>query len=211
MNNQKTLKEQNAKLIWTFFSFNALLFYTLAIVPSFEINEFDWEEFVTGKGIWLLITPLLLFIINGLISSNQKAIISFWRFKNPLPACRAFSHYSKKDDRIDLNNLELNFSPLPQLAKEQNSLWYKIYKIYQEEPLVKKSHKDFLFGRDMCSIASLFLIFGGIIGLFIMPSTTKWWYLFFTIFQYFILAIVTQNHGKRFVCNVLALETSNKV
>ncbi len=33
------------------------------------------------------------------------------------------------------------------------------------------------------------------------------WYLIITIGQYIILALVTQNYGKRFVCTVLA-ETS---
>jgi hypothetical protein len=64
MSNQKTLKEQNEKLIWTFFSFNALLFYILAIVPIINFKEFDWQEFVTGRGIWLIVIPLILFILN---------------------------------------------------------------------------------------------------------------------------------------------------
>jgi hypothetical protein len=66
--------------------------------------------------------------LNGIISSNQKAVLTFWRFKNPLPACRAFSHYAQKDDRVDNKILEAKFSPLPETAKEQNSLWYKISK-----------------------------------------------------------------------------------
>lgn len=210
MSNQKTLKEQNSKLIWTFFSFNALLFYILAIVPIIKFQEFDWQEFVRGQDVWLMVIPLILFILNGIISSNQKAVITFWRFKNPLPACRAFSHYAQKDDRIDNKILEAKFSPLPKTAKEQNSLWYKIYKLFQEDLIVKKSHKDFLLGRDLSSIALLFFVFGGLLGLFLISDVTKWWFLIFTFFQYIILAIVAQNHGKRFVCNVLALETSKQ-
>lgn len=208
MNNQKTLKEQNAKLIWTFFSFNVLLFYILAIAPIINFKEFDWQEFVAGRGIWLIIIPLILFILNGLISSNQKAVITFWRFKNPLPACRAFSHYAQKDDRVNFKILKEKYNPLPETAKVQNSLWYKIYRIFQENPVVKKSHKDFLLGRDLSSIALLFFVFGGILGVFLISDITKWWYLIFAFFQYIILAIVAQNHGKRFVCNVLAIETS---
>jgi len=210
MSEGKTLKEQNAKMIWTFFSFNALFFYILAIAPILTFKNFDWQEFVLGRGIWLLIIPVILFILNGLLSSDQKAIIAFWKFKNPLPACRSFSVFALKDDRVDFKRLEADFSPLPVTAKEQNALWYRIYKKYQEEHVVKKSHKDFLLGRDMCAIASLFLVFGGIIGIFLISDITKWWYLIFAFIQYLILAIVTQNHGKRFVCNVLALETSKQ-
>ena len=210
MSNQKTLKEQNSKLIWTFFSFNAVLFYLLAIVPIIKIQEFEWQEFVKGQGIWLMVIPLILFILKGIISCNLKAVITFWRFKNPLPACRAFSNYAQKDDRIDNKVLEAKFNPLPETAKEQNSLWYKIYKLFQEDPIVKKSHKDFLLGRDLSSIALIFFVFGGVLGIFLISDTTKWWYLIFTFFQYIILAVVAQNHGKRFVCNVLALETSKQ-
>jgi hypothetical protein len=210
MTSSKTLKEQNAKLIWTFFSFNVLLFYALAITPIINFEKFDWQEFVAGRGIWLLIIPLVLFIINGLISSYQKAVITFWQIKNPLPACKAFSVYAKKDDRVDFNKLKSIYSPLPETAKEQNSLWYKIYKSFQDDPMVKKSHKDFLLGRDLTSIALLFLVVGGIAGIILINGSTKWWYLAFALVQYFILAVVAQNHGKRFVCNVLALETSKQ-
>lgn len=206
----KTLKEQNAKLIWTFFSFNALFFYALAITPIINFEEFDWQEFLAGRVIWLLSIPLVLFIINGLISSDQKAVIIFWRIKNPLPACKAFSDYAKKDDRVDFNRLKSTYSPLPETAKEQNSLWYKIYKSFQEDPVVKKSHKDFLLGRDLTAIALLFLIVGGVAGIILITGSIKWWYLIFALVQYFILAVVTQNHGKRLVCNVLALETSKQ-
>jgi len=211
MSEGKTLKEQNAKMIWTFFSFNALLFYFWAIAPIISFKNFDWQDILTGRGIWILVIPVVLFILKGLISSDQKAIITFWRFRNPLPACRAFSIYALKDNRVDFKRLETSYSPLPKTPKEQNTLWYRIYKNYQEEPVVKKSHKDFLLGRDMCAISLLFLVFGAVTGIFLMSDTTKWWYLIFAFLQYLILVIVTQNHGKRFVCNVLALETSKKL
>ena len=134
-------------------------FIFLAFAPIIDLKEIDWQEFVEGKGIWLLIIPLLLFILNGLLSSGQKAVISFWRFKNPLPACRSFSVYAQRDDRVDFKRLEEKRSPLPQDAKEQNSLWYRIYKTFQEEPVVKKSHKDFLLGRDMCFHCPAFFSF----------------------------------------------------
>lgn len=208
MTKLKTLKEQNSKLIWTFFTFNALLFYTLSFSPIIDLNDIDWAVFVSARGVWLLFLPLILFILNGLISSDQKARLCFWRFKHTLPGCRAFSKYLYKDDRIDKSYFLSQYAPLPDNPQEQNALWYKFYKTQQEEPSVKKSHKDFLLGRDICSISFLFLIFGGISGLFLIEGNIKWAYIGFAIIQYFILVLVTQNHGKRFVCNVLATESS---
>jgi len=208
MTSQKTLKEQNSKLIWTFFAFNAILLYVLAFSPIIDISDLDWKEFISIRGIWLLIIPLVLFILNGLLSSNQKASICFWRLKHPLPGCRAFSVYMNKDDRIDKKHLNSSHNALPELPQEQNAIWYKMYKAHQEESLVKKSHKDFLLARDICSISLLFLLIGGSSSLFLIEGTVKWAYIGFALLQYLVLALVTQNHGKRFVCNVLAIETS---
>jgi hypothetical protein len=208
MAKSRTLKEQNSRLIWTFFSFNVILYYVLTIPQFGKIADFEISSFLSVKGVWILIVPLILFILNGIISSDLKATLCFWKIKNPLPACRAFSKYVDKDDRIDKAALQVKYGTFPTTPKEQNALWYKIYKSHQENPVVKKSHKDFLLGRDLCSISFLFLIFGGISMLIILRNDIKWLYFSFLIIQYLVLVIVTQNHGKRFVCNALAIETS---
>lgn len=207
----KTLKEQNSKLIWVFFSFNIVLFYLLGFSQFFGIDNFDIKSFITVRGVWILLVPLILFILNGIISSDLKASLIFWKWNNPLPACRAFSHYADKDDRIDKNYLIKKYTTLPTNAKDQNSLWYKIYKTHQENPIVKKSHKDFLLARDIGSISVLLLIFCGITMLFVNTKNYKWLYFGFLLVQYLIFTIIAQNHGKRFVCNTLAIETSKEI
>jgi hypothetical protein len=206
-----TLKEQNSKLIWVFFSFNVVLFYIVGLSQVINFSELEIKSFITVRGVWVLIVPLLLFVLNGIVSSDFKAILSFWRFKNPLPACRAFSFYADKDDRIDKNFLTSKFGQLPVLPKEQNSLWYKIYKKHQENPVVKKSHKDFLLARDITSVAFLFFNVGGISLLILSVESVKWLYVIYLLIQFIIFAIVAQNHGKRFVCNALAIETSTEI
>ncbi len=206
-----TLKEQNSKLIWVFFSFNVVLFYIVGLSQVINFSELEIKSFITVRGVWVLIVPLLLFVLNGIVSSDFKAILSFWRFKNPLPACRAFSFYADKDDRIDKNFLTSKFGQLPVFPKEQNSLWYKIYKKHQENPVVKKSHKDFLLARDITSVAFLFFIVGGISMLILSVESVKWLYVIYLLIQFIIFAIVAQNHGKRFVCNALAIETSTEI
>lgn len=207
----KTLKEQNSKLIWVFFSFNVLLFYIIGLSQIVNFSELEIKSFITVRGVWVLIVPLLLFVLNGIVSSDIKAVLSFWRIKNPLPACRAFSFYADKDDRIDKIFLTSKFGQLPSLPKEQNSLWYKIYKKHQENPVVKKSHKDFLLARDIASVAFLFFIVGGVSILFLTAEAVKWIYIIYLFIQFIVFAIVAQNHGKRFVCNALAIETSTEI
>ena len=206
-----TLKEQNSKLIWVFFSFIFVLFYIVGLSQVINFSELEIKSVITVRGVWVLIVPLLLFVLNGIVSSDFKAILSFWRFKNPLPACRAFSFYADKDDRIDKNFLTSKFGQLPVLPKEQNSLWYKIYKKHQENPVVKKSHKDFLLARDITSVSFLFFIVGGISMLILSVESVKWLYVIYLLIQFIIFSIVAQNHGKRFVCNALAIETSTNI
>ena len=206
-----TLKEQNSKLIWVFFSINVVLFYFVGLSRIFTISDFDIKSFVTGKGVWFLFVPLLLFVLNGVVSSEIKAILCFWRYKNPLPACRAFSYYADKDDRIDKNYLTKKYIQFPLLPKEQNSVWYKIYKKHQENPVIMKSHKDFLLARDITSIAFLFFLFGSVSILFLTTDKLRWMYIIYLFIQFIIFAVVAQNHGKRFVCNTLAIETSTDI
>ncbi len=203
-----TLKEKNAKHVWTFFAINSVLFYTLSLLPKFDITEFTWQELIYGQGIWVVVTPLILFVINGVFNSNTKASICFWKIKNPLPGSQAFSKYLYQDSRINVEVLKKEYNPLPDGPKNENSLWYKIFKKHEGDPTISRSHRDFLLGRDLCAISFLFMI-GAVLGIaFLMPPVTKWFYLGFAIVQYLIIVLISQNYGKRFVCNVLSLEST---
>lgn len=163
---------------------------------------------LTFRSSGILVAPLILFLINGILSSNQKAILVFWRRKNVLPGSRAFSLHGKNDPRVDMQRLSALHGPLPILPDEQNSLWYKLYRINNNEVSVIKSHKDFLLARDMVAIISLYIAFAGIPMLFLGMSPFTYYYLLILFFQYFYIMRVAQNHGRRFVTNVLAIEGS---
>ncbi|SEJ79300.1 hypothetical protein SAMN05216327_12044 [Dyadobacter sp. SG02] len=97
---------------------------------------------------------------------------------------------------------------LPTLAREQNQHWYKIYKEHKAEPSVLKSHKEFLLGRDMTSMAFLFMMLAGVPALFI--SVWSWNTIYFGVLLVIYLATsnLARNHGRRFVTNVLAMEST---
>lgn len=208
MTTQINLKKANTKYIWVFFCFNLALIITLFFTSYFDDLLNDYKSFLSIRFSSIAIAPLLIFIINGILSSNQKAIIVFWRFKDTLPGCRAFTKYGVNDYRVNMDNLQLLHGNLPSTAKEQNALWYKIFKSHNSDLAIQKSHKDFLLARDISSIAFLFLILSGIPFLFIGGLPINWIYFLFLIFQYFLLILVAQNHGRRFVSNVLAAESA---
>lgn len=209
MSTETSLKKKNNSYLWSFFLFNLLVFLTLFFVTHFQTIIKDYKAMFTVRNSGVILMPIILFIINGLLTSQQKAILVFWKLKNPLPGSKAFSIYSNKDSRIDLTKLQSVYGALPTDAAEQNRLWYKIYRKNNTEVSVENSHKEFLLGRDLVSITFLYIIFAGIPVLILLFSRLSIYYLLFLVIEYLILVQVAKNHGIRFVCNVLAVESTS--
>jgi len=202
------LKNKNVIPLWLLFVFNVLVL--LISYLSIHLDTFlnNYKALITFRSSGILIAPVVLFIILGLLSSNQKAFLVFWRFKDILPGCRAFTLHALNDPRVNMKRLEMLHGPLPTAGRDQNQLWYKIYKKHSSDLVIMKSHKDFLLARDMSAISFLFLIFAGFPMLYFGKSPNSYFYLIFLFVQYLIFVRIAQNHGKRFVTNVLALEST---
>lgn len=204
----KNLKTKNIPNLTIF------LIWCLAIHILFLTGFKDfWKDFLSlfqelnaKDGVFITISPLLCLILNGVLSPNLKAILVFWRVKNPLPGTRAFTELGPKDYRIDIADLTRRIGNLPNEPEEQNRKWYKIYKIVQNHTTVKSAHQNFLLSRDLAAISFLFLIFSPSFIHFTKLEATNalGTYVAVLFLQYIILCLVAQNHGKGFVCNVLA-------
>jgi len=148
-------------------------------------------------------------IINAQLTPFQKARIVFFRWDNPLPGSRAFSHYAPRDPRIDMKAVQAKWSPLPNDAREQNSLWYRIYQQEQETQAVRHLNRSWLFARDYACICVLvFLVLGGL-GIFQMPSPTSWSIFMGIVALQFVLARRSAvHHAERFITTVIAQSAS---
>jgi len=207
MAKEEYLKRKNAPVVIIF------IVWCLAIYISFLSSPLDFcnkvistfQECRAKDGIIMALSPILSLILTGLISSGNKARLVYWRMRNALPGHRVFSKLVKNDPRIDMQNLAKKMGSVPQDPKEQNAKWYSLYKRYSESVTVKEAHRSFLLARDLCSISFLFAALGPW-GLYIFQHTGKWAILYFIVMflHYFVLAMVAQNHGNRFVCNVIA-------
>lgn len=208
MSTETNLKAANAASLWAFFIFNFVVFNSLFFTSYYDSILNDFKLMLSARTSGILIAPVVLFIVNGFLSSEQKAILVFWRLKNILPGSRAFSKHGKRDPRVDINRLGVLHAPLPIDPTDQNRLWFKVYKSHSEDIAVLKSHKDFLLARDMTSMAFLYLILAGIPMLFFAKAPLVYYYIIFLLMQYLILVRVGQNKGKAFVTNVLAIEST---
>jgi hypothetical protein len=108
--------------------------------------------------------------------------------------------------------LKKNVGSFPSEPAEQNSKWYKLYKMVANETEVAEAQKLFLLFRDMATI-SLFLIMLVPLGLFWsgVGLLMVWVVGVFFVVQYIACALSARWTGIRFVCNVLAIHSIRKV
>jgi len=209
---EKYLKSEYSWKIYLFIAAHIAIFLGLLIsnsIAHLEIRPF-WDKFLEKDGMYALLAPIITIILTGIFPPGIKASLVFWKIKYPLPGCRVFTILGPKDDRINMSKLQQKYGNLPIEPKEQNTLWYKIYKSQSSKASIINSHADFLFTRDLTAISVILLIILLPITYFIsmISSEIRIIYTSILILQYIILAIVSQNYGNRFVCNVLAEESS---
>jgi hypothetical protein len=154
---------------------------------------------------------LLVFITvaNGLLSPMAKARLVFWRWRYPLPGCRAFSVHAKRDARINLPALRAKLGNIPKTEADQNSTWYRLYRSIEHEAAVSQSQRDFLFTRDYAALSALAILplatAAFVQAGFARQAST---YLAILVAQYLVTRSAAANYGKRFVCTVLAIKSA---
>lgn len=200
------LKKANTSTLVVFLVWNVALF----LVANNGLSTF-WEtigkriaDLKAEDSLFSFLTPLVLAVGCGLLPASWKATLVFWRLKNPLPGCRAFSELAKKDPRIDESLLDRQVDKILLSPREENAVWYKWYKAVQNQITVQEAHRQFLLNRDLTGIAFLFFVFGSI-ALFPAGSTVFniCVYAVITMMQFVVFSLVARNHGNRFVCNVM--------
>jgi hypothetical protein len=156
--------------------------------------------------------PIVVLLLMNVMSSNLKAKLVYWKPYGWLPGCEAFTKYGPTDHRVDMVQLKKNVGAWADEPKEQNSKWYKLYKQVEKMPEVAYAQKDFLMYRDM-AVLSLPLIVIAPLGLYISDVSMKALWIGAAMFgvQYVLTAISARNAGERFVCNVLAVHSTQKV
>lgn len=210
----KRIKDTYQKYLWLFIAFNIVVFWVILLKGFFNL-EFANEKlsgFLDKKSILFILSPIISLALSGLLSNPIKEFLVFWKIKNRLPGCRAFSHLIKNDHRINHTELKILAGSFPEDPIEQNRLWYKFYKECENDKIVIGSHKDFLLTRDLCSVSFIFaLILLPIGALVFQKYSLKISYSLFLILQYLILSIAARNFGNRFACNVLVITSNRKI
>jgi fatty-acid desaturase len=202
----KSLKSKNLKWLWSVVALDAIALVLVAfpgLLTSETLKDFAWVRVLVAG-----IAPVVVLLLTSLLSADGKAVIVFWRVKETLPGHRAFSVYAPRDSRINVDALRKNVGTFPDDPREQNTLWFKLYKKVESEVTVAQAHRHYLLFRDLAAM-SLLLAPLATLALYLSGSASTATWIAFAILctQYAATALAARNDGIRFVTNVLTLHS----
>ncbi len=108
MNKQIMLKKGNVKYLIIYCFWCIALYSAFQTVPQDLLLNIQkiMKELKSANGIYVFLSPLIVFVLLGVVNSNNKARIVFWKWRYALPGHRAFSALAHNDPRIDLKLLK---------------------------------------------------------------------------------------------------------
>ncbi|WP_091785714.1 hypothetical protein [Paraburkholderia steynii] len=206
----KSLKTRN--MVWLIAVGIVDVIVLLIIAFHRPIDDFTADKSIALRISLSVFLPVPILFLSYLLSHKAKAILVFWRVNNPMPGSRAFSVHAPSDVRIDLTALKKNVGEFPESERDQNSMWYRLYKLVENDITVVETHQKYLMFRDIAAMSillvpvapSVLFLFGN------KPSTAAWSAAVFGL-QYLITAVAARNSGVRFVQNVLCIHATKKV
>lgn len=204
MSGKTALKAQNTAWIWTVVVADALTLAAFAF-PSALDQAASW--LASGSRIaGASIAPVIVLLLTSLLPSDFKAVLVYWRVREVLPGHRAFSVHAAQDPRVDLERLRAAVGVFPKSPRDQNTLWYRLFKKVEGDPAVAQAHRHFLLFRDLAALSLLLGIAAPIMLYFLGAGLGAIWVALglFTI-QYLATAVAARLHGVGLVRNVLAL------
>ena len=157
-----------------------------------------------------ILAPMIVIMINGLVSSDWKSMLIFSKTRNFHPGSFAFSYYANVDGRVDKQTLVSKYGELPTSGKDQNVLWYKMYRKNQSAVQVHEAQRSWLLFRDLTAastITSPIYFFLSLCGR--ATNLELILYALFLLTLFFLLRHIAKIYAERFVCNVLAIESSS--
>ncbi len=66
-------------------------------MSSVRIELYAWMELVDAKLLLSLTLPLATLILDGIVPSEFKAVLVYWKWKNTRPGHEAFTVHGKRD------------------------------------------------------------------------------------------------------------------
>lgn len=212
MATDNSIKATYSKNVWGFVAVQTVIAWSIAASGALSDATImtAWQAALDERSIVFGLLPIVTLVLNGILPTHVKEILVFWRLKNPLPGCRAFSQLAPMDPKVDPAELRRRYGEFPQAPEEQNRLWYKIYKKHHDNPAIVQGLRAYLMSRDLAGISFCLLFLGVALVVITTPSRQMVaLYLSALVVQYLLLALTARFAGDRLVCNSLAQDMAS--
>jgi hypothetical protein len=210
--NKMSLKSKNMPALVAFAIAQAVLhLFVLGLLDAGAVKD-AWAamgrwDVAGGATLAVALVVAMVAVLTDLLSDEMKARLVFWRWRNPLPGCRAFSEHMLRDDRIDAARLQAAHGELPSDPTKQNALWFAIYRKHRGAVSVSQSHARYLLLREMAVLCAVLALAFLVAAVFLLKTPGRAYGLALLL-QYVVIARAARNAGVRLVKNVLAEEGS---
>ena len=175
---------------------------TAGVLGLDQVREFQtaWQNLGAAG-----LAGILLLVFQDLMPPSFKEAAIFWRTRDRLPGCRAFSVIAKGDQRVDPTDLAVLLPNQPMTPTEQNALWYRWLKEVETDAGIADNHYRVLALRDAAVLLLLLALVSPLLGL--LPDATARAPVILTLVcsaAYLITAVAARNAAVRLVANVIA-------
>ncbi|WP_371883007.1 hypothetical protein [Caballeronia sp. S22] len=94
----------------------ALLDIGLLLVFAFPavVGAAPLTQLMAARAALMMVLPVAVLLLSGLVPSNVKAMLVYWKRRNAHPGHVAFSRYGPADPRVDMAALRKNVGALPE-------------------------------------------------------------------------------------------------
>lgn len=151
------------------------------------------------------VAGIVMLVLQELFPRSVKEVLVFWRLRDRVPGCRAFTGIAPRDARIDPMDLAVLLPSAPMTATEQNALWYKWLKATESDPAIADNHRRFLILRDCAVLLALLALVTPALLMWTPGSRDRTLLLGGgVLLAYVVVALSARNAAVRLVGNVIA-------
>lgn len=151
------------------------------------------------------VAGIVMLALQELFPRSLKEVLVFWRLRDRVPGCRAFTAIAPKDARVDPTDLAVLLPSTPMTPTEQNALWYRWLKATESDPAIADNHRRFLILRDCAVLLALLTLVTPALLVWTPSNPSRILMLGCAVFlAYVVVALSARNAAIRLVGNVIA-------
>lgn len=215
----KDYREKELKWYILAYLFLMIGINSTGLITSVSEDWFGSIEKLLSSSLLAGVICTLAFVFDCLYTAELKDLLLCLGFTT-LPGKTVFTRLSKgkiNDMRIDVEKAQEKYkdviSGLPSNKKEkeryENTKWYSLSRIHEDDPRVKTAHRDYLLTRDLYTTTiTMFVLTAASMGFRVVAFS--WILVGYLIAMLILTNVATHFRAHRFVNSVIAVDMNPK-